>query len=464
MTDLIWTSLALIAKGLSPTTLGATSGTFVVAADTDRSAIEVCLNHHDKTGLEVMGGLNAASVGSTVALSFDPKPGWASVARDMDDLLSEPENRVRAKPRFLVLSTKESSDDAPDPTTEVGRYLLILSLVQALKEAAGFLDTVEQNLVFISSGRFDLPVNYRADDLRKMHLDEVRALTTLIPTDTHKKQCVAILATAIVDLVRSQPTQERFAYLLTHAKELRAAYDQGYKIYAAGFSYEKLKDTIEAARVEFAGKIHKVLSDVQNQLLGIPVATIIVATQMKAAPDFGTEFIVNSAVLLGAWVFVLLTLLLLVNQFLTLVVIEGEIYRQKGLLEKEYAAVANQLEMAFASLRKRAFMQKIILGVIGAVVFAGLIMAHWAYSRLTPLAWARIAGTPAAVTAGPGSATSTAPQASTSAATSTPALPVSGANASSLPRASAPVTTGLTTLVPNPQMQPKPTQQAAGSK
>lgn len=432
MTDLVWTALALVAKGLAPAMPGATRGSFFVATEADRTAVELCLKEHDRTGLEVVEGVNAVVIGRTVTLSFDPKPGWASVAKDLDELLDEPGNRIRAKSRFLVLDTKQSSDDLLDQATDVGRYMVVIGLVQALKEAAGFLDTPEQNLVFISGGRFDLPVNYTVTDLRKLNLDDVRALTTLIPADTHKKQCAAIFASAITDLVRAQPTQNRFAYLLAHAKELRAAYDQGYKIYAAGFSYEKLKDTVEAARVEFAGKIHKVLSDVQNQLLGIPIATIIVATQMKPSADFGAEFIVNTAVLLGAWVFVGLTLLLLFNQFQTLLVLEGEIKRQKLQLEREYKAVAGSLEDAFTSLVRRVFSQKVILGVISIVVVCGLAMAHWAYSRLTPLAWASVTRIPITAPSNPASEVSAAssnPAPQSPASSVKPSAPVSAANA-----------------------------------
>lgn len=390
MTDLVWASLVHVAKGFRPKVAGEMRGTFVIAEDTDLKALELCLGHQEDTGMQVHGATRALAIGDVVELSFVPRPGYASVAKDIDELLQQPGNRIRAKPRFLVLDSKTSSDDAADEQSEVGRYHLVVKLVQAFKDVAGFLDADEQNLVFISNGRFDMPVSYGAQDVKGVDLAEVKALTSLIPTDTHKKQCAAILSAAIVDLVRAQPPEFRFSYLLRNAKALRAAYDQGYKMYAAGFSYDKLKDTVEAARVEYVGKIHKVLSDIQNQLLGIPVATIIVATQMKAAQGFGTEFFVNSAVLLGCWVFAALTLLLLRNQQHTLSVLKEEIARQKRQLVREYAPVADTLKDTFRSLESRAFTQQVVLWVIDGVVVAGLVLSHWAYARLTPDAWAHI--------------------------------------------------------------------------
>jgi hypothetical protein len=387
-TDLVWASLSHVAKGFKPEVAGEMRGTFVIAEDTDLKALELCLGHHNDTGMQIHVGTGALAIGGAVELSFAPRPGYASVAKDLDDLLRQPGNRIRTKPRFLVLDSKASSDDSSDEHSEVGRYHLVIKLVQAFKDVAGFLDSDEQNLVFISNGRFDMPVSYNARDLKELDLVEVKALASLIPTDTHQKQCAAILSAAIVDLVRGRPPESRFSYLLGNAKVLRTAYEQGYKMYAAGFSYDKLKDTVEAARMEYVGKIHKVLSDIQNQLLGIPVATIIVATQMKVAKGFGAEFFVNSAVLVGCWVFAVLTLLLLRNQQHTLTVLEEEIARQKRQLEKEYAPVADSLQGTFKSLESRAFTQKVVLWVIDGVVVAGLVLSHWAYARFTPDAWA----------------------------------------------------------------------------
>ncbi|MBB6558862.1 hypothetical protein HNP48_001526 [Acidovorax soli] len=416
MTDLVWAALAHVAKRLEPRAAGEMRGSLVLVEDTDLKALELCLGHSDDTGVLVHGDSAAAALGQTVEISFEPRVGWAAVAPNLNEFLKQPGNRVRARQRFLILDTKSSSDDGSKLESEVGRYLLAVKLVKSFKEVAGFLDSDDQSLVFISNGRFDVPVNYTADDLSKMDVDEVQALTTLIPTDTHKKQCVGILATAIVDLVRAQPPSARFPFLLSHAKELRAAYDQGYKMYAAGFSYEKLKDTVETARVEYVGKIHKVLSDIQNQLLGIPVATIIVATQLKEDKGGGPELFINTAVLLGAWVFVALTLLLIRNQQHTLKVLKDEISRQKRQLLREYAPVAEMLSSTFTTLESRARTQTIVLRTIMVSVVAGLGLANWSYAILTPDALTRLRAAKPTTIVLPSPTTSAGPSASTASA------------------------------------------------
>ena len=220
-----------------------------------------------------------------------------------------------------------------------------------------------------------------------MNLEEVTKLTEVLPSDTHKKQCTAILATAVVELSRGEKSEDRFRYILGHAADLRLRYDQGYNMFVAGFSYDTLRDTVETARLEYVAKIHKVFSDIQSQLLSVPVATIIVATQMKRADKFDYEFFVNTAVLVGCWVFVVLLDLLLRNQRHTLEVIKAEIDRQKTKLERDHQPIRKSFDGVFEHLRARVKVQARILWTIDAVVAGGLVLSHIVYFNLTPDAW-----------------------------------------------------------------------------
>jgi hypothetical protein len=288
------------------------------------------------------------------------------------------------EPSFFLMADEVSNGDPVDDDHPVARYRTVLRFIQMLKQSAAFLDADEPALVFIKNGKFELPIEYDADDLKKMSPPVVRELLDIIPSGTHEKQCAAILAEAVISMTEHLTSGERFKHLLNHAGELKKKFDQGYQLFAAGFSYEKVRDQVEAARVEYSGKIHKVFSEIQNQLLGIPVATIIVATQMKDAKTYGYEFWVNTAVLIGCWVFAILMIFLLHNQSHTLAVLRDEIDRQKRQLKKEFAAVADSFSRTFDYLAKRAFTQRVILLVIDVFVIVGLLLSHVIYLKLTP--------------------------------------------------------------------------------
>lgn len=77
--------------------------------------------------------------------------------------------------------------------------------------------------------------------------------------------------------------------------------------------------------------------------------------------------------------------------------------------------------------------------VISIVAVLGLVMAHWAYARLTPLDWASVTGaTVAPALAGP---TSGASAASSAASAVKPNAPVSAASVAVVPKVIAPTDT-----------------------
>jgi len=175
----------------------------------------------------------------------------------------------------------------------------------------------------------------------------------------------------------------RFAYLLDNIAAVTDEVRNGYRLFASSFSYAKIRSDLEAARVEYISKIHKTLIDIQGQLLGVPVATIIVASQFKIANSCGVELWTNVAILSGAWVFFGLLLIAIVNQWLTLSSVSDEIERQRERLTAEYAAISDQFLDIFAGLLRRIVWHRLVLFGIGGVAFVGAIFASIAFVHLT---------------------------------------------------------------------------------
>jgi hypothetical protein len=149
---------------------------------------------------------------------------------------------------------------------------------------------------------------------------------------------------------------------------------------------------MEAARLDLIGKIHKTIVDIQGQLLGIPVATIVVAAQLKEAPDCGLPFWGNTAVIFGAWVFIALLMVAIVNQYLTLKVIAEDVERQQRKLKNEYAALGDAITNAFDGLDGRIIYHKAALVIVGLVALAAAVVATISYLHLSARTAAYCAG------------------------------------------------------------------------
>lgn len=381
-----WDDLVKVVRGLTNLQEGPLlEGTFCITSNDDLDALKICIEGQHDTNLVLLNGQSngTLALGQSVQVSVSPRFGFGQIKADVGALLSGSRKARIKEPRFFLLDEGISNSDFVGDDHLVSRYRAVLQFIQVLKKSAAFLDSDEPALVFVKGGKFELPIEYDAEDLKHLPVSVIRELLSVIPEGTHEKQCASILSEAVVSLTEHLASGQRFRHLLTNAAELKKKFEQGYDLFAAGFSYEKVRDQVEAARVEYSGKIHKVFSDIQNQLLGIPVATIIVASQMKDAKAIGYEFWVNTAVLLGCWVFAILMIFLLHNQSHTLAVLRDEIRRQKRQLTKEFAAVANSFDDTFAYLSKRAFTQRLILWTIDAFVVLGLFLSHVIYLKLT---------------------------------------------------------------------------------
>lgn len=328
--------------------------------------------------------VSALAVGQNIQVRIGtPRPAFGLVRKNLEELLRFPSAHVREPAQYVLWEIGFHRADSVDIGGPIDRYRKVLALVQVLKGTAAFLDEQEELLVFIRGGKFEVPVSYTVADLEAMDLSELDKVATAIPEGTHKAQCESILSEALHEALSKHAPAERFSHLLRGLAEIHERFDRGYRLFAAGFSYEKLRDQVEAARIEYTGKMHKVFSDIQNQLLGIPVATVIVATQMKPHDQVSSEFWISVAVLLGSFVFALLVHLLLRNQRHTLEVVGLEIKRQHKEMEKQPHGVVANLLPTFDLLERRYRTQMRVLQAIDGVVLAGVALSVFFFYQLS---------------------------------------------------------------------------------
>lgn len=360
-------------------------GDLLIDSDATLDDLRACDAASEDTDLSLESSdISALRVGQTVQIRIGtPRPAFGLVRKNLDELMKFPSAHVREPAQYVLWETGFHRSDAVEDGGAIDRYRKVLGLIQVLKGTAAFLDEQEEMLVFIRGGKFEVPVRYSAADLEAMDLGQLDMVTTAIPEGTHKGQCESILSEAMHEALSKHAPAERFSHFLRGLAEIHERFDRGYRLFAAGFSYEKLRDQVEAARIEYPGKMHKVFSDIQNQLLGIPVATVIVATQMKPHDQVTSEFWISVAVLLGSFVFALLVHLLLRNQRHTLEVVGLEIQRQHKELEKQPHGVVANLLPTFELLERRYRTQMRILHAIDWVVLAGVALSVFFFYQLS---------------------------------------------------------------------------------
>ena len=337
----------------------------------------------DDAGINIGCDFRELTVGSTVAVQVSaPRLGLGQLALDVDRLVAAPANRIKEAARYYVIRERYAYNDATIPES-ITRYRNALRLVNALSEAAAFVDVHQAEATFLGSARLRIPIDYKIADLVPLTTVQVDELEAFVFDNIHKDQKMAILASNVIDLCRLQPEPDRFRYLVAHLRELISKAQEGYKLFASEFSYEKIKGKTEEAISEYTSKIHKTFHDIQNQVMGVPVATVIVAFQLKNAPECGVEFWGNLAVSVGATLFVILLSMAVWNQFMTLASIATDLARQKERLENDYAAVSPQFLPLYQTLSRRVRIHKLILWAITVVCCAGVAITWYIYGKVT---------------------------------------------------------------------------------
>lgn len=359
-------------------------GVVTVADQQQKTQLVQLLAEGDDFGLRIVhGNADELNVGDIVELEIDdPKISIGIVASDIEDLLVAPKARIKELSRYFILDIKFCNSDAVLPEVIV-KYRLLLKLIALLKSAAAYLDEENSELVFIDEGKFEVPIIYTSAEIQGIDQPALARLLEAFETDIHKEQRLAIIAKSIKSICSPVSPKSRFIFLLTHLPEVLKSFSEGYRLFVADFSYEKVINQLEVAKLEEIGKIHKTFADVQNQILGIPVATVIVATQMKSATSVEYQFWVNTAVLIGCWVFAVLSIFLLRNQLHTLNAIGTEIDRKKQQMLNEYKSVADLITKSFPLLEARLRSQRCAFLAVDIVLVIGLILSHVVYLVLT---------------------------------------------------------------------------------
>jgi hypothetical protein len=313
-------------------------------------------------------------VGMSIEIKADPRPGFGILAADIGELLNAPGAYVTEPKRYFLLSDLKPENREYNKNI-LNKYRATLAFIKILERSSAFLDKDKCSLIFIKDGKYGVPVKYSRDDLKDVDLDIISKFSSFIPKGIHEKTCGKIMAESVIKTTQNQPISERFKYLLQNLYILKECYENSYELYASGFSYEKIKNDIESAKVDFSEKIHAVLAGIQNQILGIPLSSIIIATQMEDSSNSADQLLVNKFVLTGSIIFAIIMGFMVKNQFDTLLAIENEVQRQ----QKGFRLLGGEFGNAFDFLEERIKYQRCVLRIIIYFICAIFALASIAY-------------------------------------------------------------------------------------
>ncbi|QTL41034.1 hypothetical protein HGO23_06770 [Xenorhabdus budapestensis] len=360
-------------------------GSLLLKNQLDCDLLNELLSNPEEYGIELKEG--SVLPEDIVTLYIDPpRIGMGTLYDDYAALFHPQKNLYKEPPNYYIKEVKFFSGDHDIPKL-IANYRAVLSFFSLLKESSAYFDESSYEIVFFDSELFKISINYSYCTIQELNKDDLDSLMLCFDDDTHREQKLSILIKSMQTITENVQPASIFEYILNNIRLLRFQFDKGYRVFVSAFSYDKVMDQLRIAKVEEMGKIHKVFSDIQNQILGIPVATIIISTQMKPTKSWDYQAIINSSVLFGCLIFVCLVMLMLFNQLQTLKTIKEEIDHRKKQIKKEYSSIEGDISGVFSSISNRLLIQSIAFYIILMILVFGLMLTSFVYCYLTGPIW-----------------------------------------------------------------------------
>ncbi|MGU9822009.1 hypothetical protein [Pseudomonas sp. LF090] len=305
-----------------------------------------------------------------------PRIGLGILSHDFSTYINSTAGaRVKERDNYYLIEGGFFSADQNVPVV-VNKYRQILRLVKLLGESAHYLDLAKEELVFYKDGRFVVPVVYGVKEVEVINFAVFEKLERFVLDPYHKDQKVKMLSQNLIEMLALVPVKERFSFLVDNLDDLFGRLQAGYNLFASDYTYEKAVAEVNAFKVDIVTKIHKAITDIQAQVLGIPIATFVALSQLKSTSSLNAQFAANTAIFAGVTVFCFLLIGFLMNQRSTLKTIDGEVARQRKVFEKRFEEKKVEYLAEFKSIEDRLWWQCV---AVKAIFLLDAIIFGWSF-------------------------------------------------------------------------------------
>lgn len=220
-------------------------------------------------------------------------------------------------------------------------------------------------------------LNYTSDELE--HLPSLQMFTgEVVNSDLHKQEKWTICRSGMVEQFGAKRSVT-FGKLIGGFESLMIYFRESYALFLADFSTAKVRREVEKQNLDDALRLNKTLAEIQNQLLALPAATLVVGATVDP-----TSVPKNVAVLVGVAIFVVMMWLLIGNQKNSVEAIGREVALRRDLLNAQPKDVSDQYADAFKVLESRARAQLRVLALIrGLVLLVFLLTVYLAVDAIS---------------------------------------------------------------------------------
>lgn len=239
----------------------------------------------------------------------------------------------------IVIFSK-SYCEIPLEAKEYLKYLKVVDLFSTNREAYSYFDNLTKWLNSSPSSN--------DDNIKKSLL-------------VHENERFTILASEIYDLVIDSEAKERIFKVLSSSETLYKSVMQKYALYLDDFKYSKFNEKLTKFANDFLEKVNKNISDLQTQVLAIPMASALLATFKPDSKLLWVTF-------LGFLIYSLMVLYTTFQQSYNLLTLKNQINDFKDTYVKENEELKEKWDketaLIFKKIKWHEWYMRFVLGFI----------------------------------------------------------------------------------------------------
>lgn len=283
----------------------------------------------------------------------------SAIVRNLSSLLRLSEFITVAPKHYY--SIEDDSDILPQKYRDTITFAnFLLKIADHVELATG-----EKKCFFYHGIKTEIIIHYTEEDIKE--LPRVENFINGFADSPHLKERVEILKELIIKYSLGQPAEQAFITLLTRFAEIEQDFNQSWSLFITDFSLDKILDELEAKTLSLADKLATSLSELQKTMITIPLAILLVASQVDAVKNFGS--LKNIFILAGIWVFHLFTLAFFWGHKCSLKFIKDELSSLQSEVKNKYSEVGNRVDEKFKYLEERCTYQAIYRRIVGSLMW-----------------------------------------------------------------------------------------------
>lgn len=252
------------------------------------------------------------------------------------------------------------------------KYLNILKLYNFFEKKSDHIsnDLGKYNLIFLGKEKLLITDEYSFEDLIEIKNIDVfisKFSTNESDRGVSSKEKNQILKKSLVNFFKGCE-KINFSQIIQDFNNLSRYIDDELDIYMSKFSYEDIKNEVEKEKVDFTIRLNNIFSDIQTQLIGVPVSVILAADKLKIGSEalkdtnkfFGMS-LTNLLVILAISFYAIVLAMLIRNQCNSLLALKDEIDHHESLFNSKHKGMAQKFKKSFLQIKNRYEHQKKML-------------------------------------------------------------------------------------------------------